>query len=146
MSCEARAIDQLRGSGVRLTPQRAMVLEAIYHSDGHLSVDEVHERVQALSPYVDLSTVYRTVMFLKQQGVIGELRLDGQPVRYEAIHSGHEHHHAVCSVCGAMIEVDPHDLENLGELMDAKYGFAVNLVHLTLTGQCPACRASQPAP
>ena len=106
MSCEERAIDQLRGSGVRLTPQRAMVLEAIYHSDGHLSVDEVHERVRLLSPYVDLSTVYRTVMFLKQQGVIGELRLDGQPVRYEAIHSGHEHHHAVCSVCGAMIEVD----------------------------------------
>ena len=146
MSCEAAAIDQLREAGVRLTPQRAMVLDAVYHSDGHLSVDEVHARVQRQSSYVDLSTVYRTLMFLKQQGVIGELRLDGQPVRYEAIRSGHEHHHAVCSVCGAMIEVDSDDLENLGKLMDAKYGFAVNLVHLTLIGQCPACRASQPAP
>lgn len=141
MSCETRAIDQLRESGVRLTPQRAMVLEAIYHSDGHLSVDEVHERVRLLSPYVDLSTVYRTVMFLKQQGVIGELRLDGQPVRYEAVRFGQEHHHAVCSTCGAMINVDSDDLEDLGAILDRKYGFAVNFVHLTLTGQCPDCRA-----
>lgn len=142
MSCETRAIDQLRGSGVRLTPQRAMVLEAIYHSDGHLSVDEVHERVQALSPYVDLSTVYRTVLFLKQQGVIGELRLDGQPVRYEAVRFGQEHHHAVCSTCGEMIEVASDDLEDLSAILDRKYGFAVNIVHLTLTGQCPECRAN----
>lgn len=143
MSCESRAIDQLRESGVRLTPQRAMVLEAIYHSDGHLSVEEVHERVQQLSPYVDLSTVYRTVMFLKQQGVIGELRLDGQPVRYEAVRFGREHHHVVCSSCGAMIDVASDDLETLSELLDTKYGFEVNLVHLTLVGQCPACRNDQ---
>ena len=142
MSCESRAIDQLRGAGVRLTPQRAMVLEAVYHSDGHLSVDEVHERVRVLSPYVDLSTVYRTLMFLKQQGVIGELRLDGQPVRYEAVRFGQEHHHALCSICGALIDVDADDLENLSELLDTKYGFAINLVHITLTGQCPDCRAS----
>lgn len=140
MSCESRAIDQLRESGVRLTPQRAMVLEAIYHSDGHLSVDEVHERVHQASPYVDLSTVYRTVMFLKQQGVIGELRLDGQPVRYEAIHSGHEHHHAVCATCGAMIDVASEDVEDLKDILDTNYGFAVNLVHLTLTGKCRRCR------
>lgn len=144
MTCESGAIGQLREAGVRLTPQRAMVLEAIYHSDGHLSVDEVHERVQRQSPYVDLSTVYRSVMFLKQQGVIGELRLDGQPVRYEAIHSGHEHHHAVCSGCGAMIEIHSEDLESLSAILDAKYGFTISLVHLTLTGLCPDCRAGQP--
>ncbi|MEZ4767264.1 MAG: Fur family transcriptional regulator [Caldilineales bacterium] len=142
MSCEITSDRPTAQSGVRLTPQRAMVLEAIYHSDGHLSVDEVHERVQMLSPYVDLSTVYRTVMFLKQQGVIGELRLDGQPVRYEAVRSGHEHHHAVCSTCGAMIEVDSADLTELSEILSEKYGFTINLVHLTLTGQCSACQAA----
>ncbi|HRX01866.1 MAG: transcriptional repressor [Anaerolineae bacterium] len=144
MSCESRAIDQLRESGVRLTPQRAMVLEAIYHNDGHLSVDEVHERVQQQSPYVDLSTIYRTVMFLKQQGVIGELRLDGQPVRYEAVRYGKEHHHAVCSTCGAMIEIDSVDMQELSDILTQKYGFAVNLIHLTLTGQCAACQAISP--
>jgi Fe2+ or Zn2+ uptake regulation protein len=137
-------LEALRASGVRMTPQRAMVLEAIYHGDGHLTADELHERVQMQSPYVDLSTIYRTLLFLKQQGVIGELRLDGQPARYEAIRSGHEHHHAVCTACGAMIEVDSADLEQLRAMLATKYEFELNVVHLTLSGRCPACQADAP--
>ncbi len=89
MTCHEHAIDQLREAGIRLTPQRALVLDVVYHSDGHLTADQVYEQVRAQSPYVDLSTVYRNLVFLRQQGLIGELRLEGQPARFEAVRSGH---------------------------------------------------------
>ncbi len=141
MSCHTDALGQLREAGFRLTPQRAMVLDAVYHASGHLTADEVLERVRLQSPFVDLSTVYRTLVFLKQHGLIGELRLEGGPARFEAIRLGHEHHHAVCGGCGRMIEIDPADLEAIPAILRQKYGFEVNLVHLTLTGLCAACVA-----
>lgn len=142
MSCHHDALDQLREAGFRLTPQRAMVLDVVYHNNGHLTADEVFERVRLLSPYVDLSTIYRTLVFLKQNGLIGELRLEGGPARFEAVRLGHEHHHAVCSGCGRMLEIDPADLNVLDSILRQKYGFEVNLVHLTLSGLCAECAAS----
>jgi Fur family ferric uptake transcriptional regulator len=142
MSCHNDALDQLREAGFRLTPQRAMVLDVVYHNSGHLTADEVFERVRLLSPYVDLSTIYRTLVFLKQNGLIGELRLEGGPARFEAVRLGHEHHHAVCSDCGRMLEIDPADLSVLDSTLRQKYGFEVHLVHLTLSGLCAACAAS----
>lgn len=142
MSCHEHAIGQLRDVGIRLTPQRALVLDVVYHSDGHLTADEVYEQVRAQSPYVDLSTVYRNLVFLRQQGLIGELRLEGQPARFEAVRSGEEHHHAVCTRCGAMLEVEHADLASLEAALRSKYGFQLESVHLTLTGLCQACASS----
>lgn len=141
MSCHTEALDQLRDAGFRLTPQRAMVLDAVYHASGHVTADEVFERVRKQSPYVDLSTVYRTLVFLKQHGLIGELRLEGGPARFEAIRLGHEHHHAVCSGCGRMLDIDSKDLGAIPSILRQKYGFEVNLVHMTLTGLCADCAA-----
>ncbi len=142
MTCHDHAIDQLRDAGIRLTPQRALVLDVVYHSDGHLTADEVYEQVHAQSPQVDLSTVYRNLVFLRQQGLIGELRLEGQPARFEAVRSGHEHHHAVCSGCGRMIEVEHDDLAGLEAALLTKYGFRLALVHLTLPGLCHECASA----
>jgi Fe2+ or Zn2+ uptake regulation protein len=139
MSCHEHAIDQLRDAGIRLTPQRALVLDVVYHSEGHLTADEVYDQVRAQSPYVDLSTVYRNLVFLRQQGLIGELRLEGQPARFEAVRSGNEHHHAVCTNCGAMLEVEHADLASLEATLLDKYGFHLEPVHLTLSGLCQAC-------
>ncbi len=142
MTCHSHAIDQLRATGVRLTPQRAMVLEVLYHSQGHLTVDEVHAQVRALSPYVDLATTYRTLTLLKQIGLVSELRLEGQPVRYEVVHRGDEHHHIVCSRCGRMLAIQAHELDALQHKLLAAYGFHANLVHWTIPGLCAECAAA----
>jgi len=142
MSCHGTIIDQLRAAGVRLTPQRALVLDVVYHTDGHLTADQVYERVHAQSPQVDLSTVYRNLVFLRQQGLIGELRLEGQPVRFEAVRAGREHHHALCTHCGALLELAQADLSSLQATLLDKYGFHLEPVHLTLFGLCRTCAAA----
>lgn len=142
MTCHEHALHQLRDAGIRLTPQRALVLDIVYHSGGHLTADEVYAQVRAQSPYVDLSTVYRNLVFLRQQGLVGELRLEGQPARFEAVRGGEEHHHAVCTRCGAMLEIDHTDLASLEAVLRDKYGFQLEPVHLTLPGLCQACASA----
>jgi Fur family ferric uptake transcriptional regulator len=139
MPCHESAIDQLRQAGFRLTPQRALILDVVYHAEGHLTVEEVHERVRASLPFVDLSTVYRNLQFLRQEGLIGELRLEGQPVCYEAVRAGQEHHHAVCTTCGRMLSLETDDLAEMAHLLLIKYGFRAHLVHMLIPGTCASC-------
>lgn len=142
MTCQSQLVEQLRNTGVRLTPQRAMVLEIVHHSQGHLTVDEVHAQVRAASPYVDLATTYRTLALLKQNGLVSELRLEKQPIRFEAVRRGEEHHHAVCSQCGAVLQVEHADLASLEAILREKYGFRLEPVHVTLPGLCHDCASS----
>src|SRR5712692_1357024 len=61
--------ETLRKRGYRLTPQRYMILSVIQEADGHLSIDQIAERVQKRNPYVSLSTIYRTLELLKELGL-----------------------------------------------------------------------------
>jgi len=57
--------DLVRQHGVRLTQQRAIILQALCELEGHASAEKVHERVTLYRRDVDLSTVYRTLERLR---------------------------------------------------------------------------------
>ena len=53
--------------GVRLTPQRLMVLEVLAeHAGGHITADRVLAAVTQRYPYVDKATIYRTLDLLRR--------------------------------------------------------------------------------
>src|SRR6266702_14503 len=87
--------EMLRKRGYRLTPQRHMILSVIQEADGHLSIEQITERVQERNPFVSLSTVYRTLELLRELGLVRENHLPGEQPRYEAA-EGTAHHHLVC--------------------------------------------------
>lgn len=70
-------ISKLGEKGYRLTPQRMMILSAIENSNDHISADEIYARVVAEYPYVNISTVYRTLELLKRLGLVTETDLGG---------------------------------------------------------------------
>ena len=55
------SIAVLRGRGERLTTPRRLVIEELAATTGHLSADDLLERVTTRSPGVHLATVYRTL-------------------------------------------------------------------------------------
>ncbi len=138
MSCYKNAAQELRHIGLRLTPQRLMVMEVVFHHGGHITAEEVHAEVQTHYPYVDLSTVYRTLQVLKEQGIVAELHTPEGPTQYEAL-LGDAHQHAVCIACGTMFQLAPETLNPLrGQLLD-QYGFHADLTHIVIRGTCQAC-------
>lgn len=130
----------LRSRGLRRTPSRIAVLAVLEPVDGHLSVAEIHQRVAASMPAApDLATVYRTVTTLVEQGVLHALSVDGGLTTYGL--AAHPHHHAVCTRCGAIIEVPAQRLSTALEHAIEGSSFSLSeQAGLTLHGLCPDCQ------
>lgn len=129
---------ELKAAGVRLTPQRLLVLQAIAESPGHLSVEEIHLKARRAYPYLDVATVYRTVQLLKKLNIVTEIGM-AHPLHYELAVAGARHHHMVCEECGGAYDLAPHQLAQLRERLEREFGFRAKLDHFTVTGVCAAC-------
>jgi len=132
-------VSQLSKLGYRLTPQRMMILSAIENSDDHISAEEIYTQVVTKYPYVNISTVYRTLELLKGLALVTETDLGGGRVRYHPAGKGH-HHHLVCQDCGAIIDLDESVLSSLKSVLLREYKFSADLRHLAIFGRCVDCR------
>ena len=74
-------MDDLESSG--LTKQRRAVLRAIRESDEHLTANEVFERARRLLPRISFATVYNSLRYLKNEGLIVEIRFGADCIRYD---------------------------------------------------------------
>src|SRR4051794_9758960 len=72
MSCEAETAQVLRQMGHKLTPQRLMVASVVRHHGGHLNAAEIYEQVKRTYPFVNISTVYRTLTLLRELRLVNE--------------------------------------------------------------------------
>lgn len=139
MSCQAALFRALREQGMRVTPQREIILTALHDFDDHASAEEIFRRVQERSAAIDISTVYRTLELLLEMKMLAVVEVaDGQR-RYALKHSHDEHAHLVCSECGGVAEVDPQPLRDLARALRQQHGFTLAIDHVTLVGRCRAC-------
>lgn len=125
--------------GHRVTPQRMLVLEAIESSDSHISAEEIYTQVHAKYPYINISTVYRTLELLKKLGLVTETDMGEGILRYHHADKGH-HHHLVCQKCGRIIDLDESALDSLRSALIREYHFVPNLRHIAIFGHCLDCQ------
>lgn len=126
--------ETLRARGLRLTPQRELVLAAVEELR-HATPDQVHEHVQRTSSSVNLSTVYRTLEVLEEAGLIRHAHLSDRAPTYHAV-EGHEHFHLVCRRCKRVASVDIEVLAGLRETLRVDRDFEMDPGHLTVFGTC----------
>jgi len=88
--------NELRAKGLRLTPQRQLVLEAVREL-GHATPEEVADRVRASHPGINLSTIYRNLETLENVGLVQHTHLGHGGATY---HAAEEltHLHLVCQM------------------------------------------------
>jgi len=129
----------LRGPGLRVTNQRALILEVIRKGQGHLDADEIYRRAREKKPRLSLSTVYRTLQTLKRLGLVEELHFDDEHHHYE-VKPPTEHHHLLCLGCGRVIEFE-YPLTHLvkRDITQAR-GFEITGSEVKITGYCSQCR------
>jgi Fur family ferric uptake transcriptional regulator len=139
MSCETDTVQMLRGAGHKATPQRLLILAALRHADGHLTAGDIHERVRQDYPYVDISTIYRTLSVLSELRMVTETNMGTGETTYEWVREQKRHHHLICRNCDAVQSLDDHHLEVLGAEIMADSGFKPDLDHFAIFGLCAAC-------
>jgi Fe2+ or Zn2+ uptake regulation protein len=138
------AESSIRKAGLRVTAQRVAAVRAL-RVGSHASAEEVFERVAATLPGTSLQATYVVLAALTGAGVLRRIEPAGSAARYE-LRIGDNHHHVVCSLCGAIEDVDcvvgaapclhPSDAA----------GFLVQAAEVTFWGLCPECRAAEAAP
>ncbi len=140
MTCEDQLAQALKESGNRPTPQRIMILSAVRHADGHITASEALRSVQRSYPFIDASTVYRTLDMLKRMRLVSETRMGGDSLSYEWI-GEREHHHLICERCDAVAELDDGFMDAMSADILRAHGFAARVQHLALFGRCRDCRS-----
>jgi Fur family ferric uptake transcriptional regulator len=142
MACEQVFLERLRESGLRLTPQREMVLSVLHHLEGVATAEEIHTKVRALSSAVDISTVYRTLDLLKELDLVACIDPADQQHRYELLGVHGPHLHLVCRSCGKVIGVSLSEAESLTSHLRTAHGFEAQLGEVTVPGLCRECQTA----
>jgi Fur family ferric uptake transcriptional regulator len=138
----AEIADRIRSGGGRMTASRRALIDQLLHRHRHVTADELIDRVQAVIPTVDRSTVYRNLAFLEDVGVVYHVHLAHGPSVYHLV-DGSPHAHVVCAGCGAVIEVAPRAFDALAADLETSAGFHLDRQHFALTGRCRRCDAKR---
>ena len=123
--------------GLGLTKQRQVVLRVIKDSDEHLTANEVFENSRRLLPGISFATVYNSLRFLKNEGLIGEVRFGTDAARYDRKLTRHDH--AFCNKCGKLVDMELNIPAELFAEATNFSNFKAESIELTLRGLCPGC-------
>ena len=142
MTCHKPMLESLQSQGVRLTAQRALILESLFHHRGHHTADDIYRDVAGRLPGLSRTTVYRTLEMLSNAHIIAAFQgLDGV-TSYELVQGlGEPHHHLHCRQCGAELDLELEPVERLRQEILARAGFHADLDHLVIFGLCASCQA-----
>ena len=126
----------LHDRGMRMTPQRQLVLDAV-RSLGHATPEQICQRVQETAPTVNITTIYRTLDLLDRLGLVRHTHLGHGAPNYSV--DDHQHVHLVCHVCGRIDEIPCELLDPLVGTLRDRDGFELDATHLALSGTCRDC-------
>src|SRR5919198_4787613 len=127
------------GARGALTRQRDAVLQVIRESENHLTASEIYEAARRRLPSISYATVYNSLKYLKDAGLIREINFGKGSSRYDRETARHDH--AVCSRCGRLVDFDLAEISRLIRAAARRSRFKPESIHLTLVGVCPDCRA-----
>jgi Fur family ferric uptake transcriptional regulator len=131
----------LKERGLRMTPQRQLILDAVAALHGHISADQVYQQVIRQFPDVNVTTVYRTLEVLEELGLMRHTHFHDGVAQYQRTDEA-PHHHLVCTVCDGDTELDLEILEPLAKEIRRRYGFKSDLAHTAIVGVCHACQTN----
>ena len=125
----------------RPTRQRRAIAAVMETFDDFRSAQEIHALLSRRKENVGLSTVYRAVQSLADDGELDSIRTDSGEALYRRCSPQH-HHHLVCRTCGRTVEVAGPAVEQWADRVAGDHGFADVSHTLEIFGTCTECRAT----
>lgn len=126
----------LKEHNQRQTPERFMVLEEIYRSDGHFDADDIFFSMKESNMRVSRATVYNTLDLLVECGLVQRHQFGKNQYYYERAYAYQQHDHMICKECGAVLEFCDPRIQEIQTMMEKVYDFKISAHSLHFFGTC----------
>jgi Fur family transcriptional regulator, peroxide stress response regulator len=83
--------NKLKEKGLKVTPQRIAILEAIIKLNNHPTAENIIDHIRKNHPNVATATVYKVLDALIENKLIYKVKTDKDIMRYESIVEKHHH-------------------------------------------------------
>lgn len=124
-----------------MTKQRELILKIVRGTDEHYTAEQIFLEAKKEMPSIALATVYNSLHYLTENGLIEKLRFRDQTDRYDKMLVRHDH--CICDRCGTIGDVT---LPGLRRELERETGETVRSYELTIHYLCPSCRAAADHP
>jgi Fur family transcriptional regulator, peroxide stress response regulator len=128
--------DKLTEKGLKVTPQRIAILEAIIKLNNHPTADNIIEYIRESHPNIATATVYKVLEALAENGLIKKVKTEKDIMRYDAFIE--KHHHLYCSDSDRIEDYLDNELNGLLEKHFEKKripGFKIEDINLQIIGK-----------
>ena len=102
---------QLSQKGLKITPQRIAIYEAVVKLKNHPTADNIIEYIKKNHPNISVGTVYKVLDSLVVNELLRKVKNEKDVMRYDAIL--HQHHHLYCSETDRIEDFEDQDLDSL---------------------------------
>lgn len=86
---------KLKDAGMKVTPQRHAILEAVHTLDKHPTAENIIEYIRKTHPGIATGTVYNVLDVLVENDLICRVKTEKDAMRYDAVMK--KHHHIYCA-------------------------------------------------
>jgi Fur family peroxide stress response transcriptional regulator len=127
--------------GLKVTPQRIAILEHLRKNRIHPTAEKIYHELLKEYPAISLTTVYNTLSRFVEVGMIKELHIDPNKMRFDTCTDPHDHFH--CRVCDNVYDIDYNASILADNLQNKKTieGHKVDAISINLKGVCKYCEA-----
>jgi len=134
------ALDTLKKSGVRITPQRHAILEYLVTTKSHPTADDIYKSLSSNFPNMSVATVYNNLRVFRNVNLIKELTYGDASSRFDFVTN--DHYHIICNDCGKIVDFHYPGLQEVEHFASHVTGFKVDSHRLEVYGTCPTCAAN----
>ena len=134
--------DYCRNRGLRVTAGREIIIDEIFKETGHFNVESLFARIRENNPETKLArgSIYRTLPFLIDAGLIRESLPNKKGICYEKTLGCAHHDHLKCMNCGRVFEFYSRQIDAAQKEICRKYGFEMHWHMHLIGGYCRTCR------
>lgn len=103
--------EKLQEKGLKVTPQRVAIYDAIVKLNNHPTAENVIEYIKVNHPNISVGTVYKVLDFLVENLLLRKVKTEKDVMRYDAVLSNH--HHLYCAETDRIEDYEDEVLNNL---------------------------------
>lgn len=126
----------LKEAGLKVTPQRMAVLQAIYKLEKHPTSEDISNYVRNKNPNIAIGTVYNILDFFVKKGIVARVKTDKGAMLYDAV--SEKHHHLYCAESDRIEDYYDEELDSLLDdfFREKRIGnFQIDDIKLQLVGR-----------